>query len=163
MKKSNELLKKIIKIFLASGRSESDEIELSNLDGARLVRKSKTDVVVENEHGTEFPVSDLSEDELETFYLVVKDMPQAKLKTIYKTTIKVEILTDEPVDFGQESLKSICYEMDEGEWSGKIDIVKQNTQLKGKKAVSEVKKQGSDPSFFNLDEDGNDLDEEVED
>ena len=47
---------------------ESEEIELDNLDWAKLAFNSNGDVVVRNEHGTEFPVSDLSQTELEIFY-----------------------------------------------------------------------------------------------
>lgn len=47
---------------------ESIEIELDNLDYARLVFNSEGEVVVRNEHGTEFPVTDLSKIELELFY-----------------------------------------------------------------------------------------------
>lgn len=47
---------------------ESIEIELDNLDYARLVFNSEGEVVVRTEHGTEFPVGDLSQIELEIFY-----------------------------------------------------------------------------------------------
>ena len=46
---------------------QSEKIELDNLDWARLVFNEEGDVVVENEHGTQFPLSDLSEKELEIF------------------------------------------------------------------------------------------------
>lgn len=47
---------------------ESEKIQLDNLDWARLVFNEEGEVVVENEHGTQFPVSDLSEDEIQIFY-----------------------------------------------------------------------------------------------
>ena len=48
---------------------EPEKIQLDNLDWARLVFSSKTGkVVVRNEHGTEFPVEDLSEEEIKLFY-----------------------------------------------------------------------------------------------
>jgi len=48
---------------------ESHEIQLDNLDWAKLVFDAETgEVVVENEHGTQFPVEDLSEQEIEIFY-----------------------------------------------------------------------------------------------
>jgi hypothetical protein len=47
---------------------ESERIQLDNLDWAKLVFDKNGDVVVRNEHGTEFPVSDLSENEIEIFY-----------------------------------------------------------------------------------------------
>lgn len=47
---------------------ESEKIQLDNLDWARLVFNEEGEVVVENEHGTQFPVSDLSENEIQIFY-----------------------------------------------------------------------------------------------
>ena len=47
---------------------ESEWITLDNLDEAKLVFNNEGDVVVENEHGTQFPVSDLSDIELDIFY-----------------------------------------------------------------------------------------------
>ena len=47
---------------------ESEKIQLDNLDWARLVFNKEGQVVVENEHGTQFPVEDLSDGEIEIFY-----------------------------------------------------------------------------------------------
>jgi hypothetical protein len=47
---------------------ESEKIQLDNLDWAKLVFNEEGEVVVQNEHGTEFPVSDLSETEIDIFY-----------------------------------------------------------------------------------------------
>jgi hypothetical protein len=47
---------------------ESEKIQLDNLDWARLVFNEEGDVVVENEHGTQFSVLDLSENEIQIFY-----------------------------------------------------------------------------------------------
>jgi hypothetical protein len=48
---------------------ESEEVQLENLDSARLVYNfDSKSVVVENEHGTQFPLSDLSQQEIDTFY-----------------------------------------------------------------------------------------------
>ena len=48
---------------------ESEKIQLDNLDWAKLVFDEESgEVVVENEHGTQFPVEDLSEKEIEIFY-----------------------------------------------------------------------------------------------
>ena len=47
---------------------ESEKIQLDNLDWARLVFNEEGEVVVENEHATQFPVSDLSENEIQIFY-----------------------------------------------------------------------------------------------
>jgi len=50
---------------------ESEKIELDNLDWARLVFNQDGEVVVENEHGTQFYVSDLSDKELEIFQSII--------------------------------------------------------------------------------------------
>lgn len=46
---------------------ESGKMELDNLDYARLKYNDSGEVVVENEHGNEFPVNDLSNAEIELF------------------------------------------------------------------------------------------------
>ena len=56
------------------------------------------------------------------------------------------------------SLGDIGYEIDEGNWSGQIETMIDNQKLSGKNAVKCVKKQGSDPEFFQMDDDGNELD-----
>lgn len=59
--------KELIKYFKST--LESEKIQLDNLDWAKLVFDEKTgEVVVENEHGTQFPVEDLSDEEMEIFY-----------------------------------------------------------------------------------------------
>jgi hypothetical protein len=58
---------KLVKAFKLTGLTESEEIVLDNLDWARLVYDESGEVVVENEHGTEFPVSDLSTIEMDIF------------------------------------------------------------------------------------------------
>lgn len=59
--------KELIKYFKST--LESERIQLDNLDWAKLVFDKETgEVVVENEHGTQFPVKDLSEQEIELFY-----------------------------------------------------------------------------------------------
>ena len=56
--------------WLSTLSIESEEIELDNLDGARLVYNFESkSVMVENEHGTQFPLSDLSQQEIDIFYL----------------------------------------------------------------------------------------------
>lgn len=55
----------LIDIFKKNCRSE--EIQLDNLDMAYLTFDDNENVVVENEHGTQFPVSDLSNDEMLAF------------------------------------------------------------------------------------------------
>lgn len=59
----------LVKLWKSS--LESEKIELDNLDWARLVFNEQGEVVVENEHGTQFPVEDLSDAELDVLeYLI---------------------------------------------------------------------------------------------
>lgn len=57
-------------LFLQSADVETEEIELDNLDQARLVRVNG-EIMVENEHGTQFELSELSTDEVNTFIYVI--------------------------------------------------------------------------------------------
>lgn len=61
----------LIDLFKKSGLTETESIELDNLDMAMLKYNDDKEVVVENEYGTEFPVSDLSREEMEIFLLVI--------------------------------------------------------------------------------------------
>ena len=61
----------IINLFKISGLSETEWIELDNLDEARLAYDKNKQVVVENEHGSFFPVEDLSREEMEIFLFVL--------------------------------------------------------------------------------------------
>jgi hypothetical protein len=55
--------------WLSTLNIESEEIELDNLDSARLVYNFEfKSVMVENEHGTLFPLSELSQKEIDIFY-----------------------------------------------------------------------------------------------
>lgn len=54
-------------IVLFSSNLISESITLDNLDEAWLQFNDKGEVVVMNEHGTEFPVSDLSQVEIDIF------------------------------------------------------------------------------------------------
>lgn len=55
-------------INLFKSRCESIKIQLDNLDWAKLVFDSDGDLVIENEHGTQFPIDELSPNEIELFY-----------------------------------------------------------------------------------------------
>jgi len=57
-----ELIKKFYKTC------ESEKIELDNLDYAKLIINEQGEVVVENEHGTQFDIDELSKSDIECFY-----------------------------------------------------------------------------------------------
>lgn len=77
------------------------------------------------------------------------------MKKIYKTVIQVEILSDEPYIPG--SLSDIDFDTTEGDCSRKITTVSEKEVLTGKEAVDAIKDQGSDPEFFAMDDEGNEL------
>ena len=78
-------------------------------------------------------------------------------KTIYKTKVTIEILSDEPVN-DNISLKDIQYEITDGQWSGKITHG-ESKPLKGKPAVKEILNHGTDPEFFFMDDKGNEIEQ----
>ena len=77
-------------------------------------------------------------------------------RTFYKTIIEFEILSEEPI--GEVDLEQIHYETIEGRWSGRF-LETSEKKLNGKQAARALIKQGSDPEFFGLDEDGNNVEE----
>jgi hypothetical protein len=82
----------------------------------------------------------------------------SKKKKLYKTVIKVEILSEEPYEDGK-SLDDINYDITQGHCSGVVKAAS-STTLVGKKAARETIKQGSDPEFFMMDDKGNELEDE---
>lgn len=97
---------KLVNAFKLSGLDESEKIELDNLDRARLVYDESGEVVVENEHGTEFPVSDLSNMELDIF-LVNIGKPISSLKQLKESYIERCIDENRVDDYEQ-----LCEEID---------------------------------------------------
>jgi hypothetical protein len=78
---------------------------------------------------------------------------------LYKTTITAVILSEEaPVPHGT-SLRDISEMIIEGDWSGKITS-DGGIEMDPKEAAIALLEQGSDPSFFGLDEHGNQIEEE---
>jgi len=79
-------------------------------------------------------------------------------KTLYKTIIQYEILSEDPINENQ-SLDDIAYQTTEGSWSGRfLPTVTFNEPISGIEAVNAVKAQGSDPDFFFMDNEGNNID-----
>lgn len=76
-------------------------------------------------------------------------------RKFYKKTIVIEVLSeDTPFDF--TSMESLGWAMTSGDLSGSV-VEEQDQELNGKQAATALLEQGSDPEFFNIDEDGNDL------
>ena len=83
-------------------------------------------------------------------------------KKIYKTVISFTILSDTP--YSINSLSGIAEDCDTGDCiGGNFITTVENKELSGKRAVEEIEKLGSDPSFFQMDDSGNDFSEVDED
>lgn len=63
--------KTLKKLFLKTKDEYSEWVQLDNLDEARITLEDN-EVVVENEHGTTFPLSDLSTQEVDVFLYVLQ-------------------------------------------------------------------------------------------
>jgi len=73
---------------------------------------------------------------------------------LYKSVLKVEILSEVPYP-DVMSLDQVAFDIVEGECSGVIEWESLNAELHGTEAVKECEKHGSDPEFFQMDENGN--------
>jgi hypothetical protein len=78
-------------------------------------------------------------------------------KTIYKSVIIVEVLSEEPIE-SDMLLREIADECDTGSFSGIYEFKILNQPIKGVKASKAIMKQGSSPDFFQMDENGNEID-----
>jgi hypothetical protein len=80
-------------------------------------------------------------------------------KKIYRTTIQMIVLSEEPLSEGM-SFEEIDANCDDGDFCGKTEWLKVNEVLEGREAAIAVEDTGSDPEFFQMDKDGNELEEE---
>lgn len=87
-------------------------------------------------------------------------------RKFFKTVIKFTVLSEEPIPEGMNprdgclpprSLENIANECMDGSWS-MGNASNKETELNGKQAAEALLNQASDPSFFNLTEDGEDAD-----
>lgn len=82
-------------------------------------------------------------------------------KKLYKSVIVIEVLSEEPIESSQ-SLSDIVSEGDTGSYSIMSYDKINNKEIKGIKAVREMKLHGSDVEFFGMDERGNDISEDYD-
>lgn len=75
-------------------------------------------------------------------------------RKFYYTKIEVEVLTEYKPNF--KSLEDVAFAMDEGIASGEWNITK-TERLNGRQAAEALLKQASDPEFFQLTENGEDV------
>jgi hypothetical protein len=77
-----------------------------------------------------------------------------KKRKFYRTTYKVVILSEG--EYGKASLYRIHYDITEGSCSGEVKRVSSKA-LTPRKMAKALMEQGSDPEFFMLDENGNEI------
>lgn len=82
----------------------------------------------------------------------------ASKRTFYRTVVQIEILSEEPTDFDND-LEAISEAITTGDCSGTVAETTTNEKVDGPTMAKLLKAQGSDPSFFQLTDDGEDTDE----
>ena len=75
-------------------------------------------------------------------------------RKFYRATYKLVLLSEKPFT-GNESLQDLSNAITDGDDSGSFEMKEQKT-LNGKQAAKALMDQESDPSFFRLDDEGND-------
>lgn len=76
-------------------------------------------------------------------------------KTLYKTIIQVEVLSETPVtDEFCHNLSALGHEITQGEMSGLITTLASNVELEGEGAVRECNLHGTSTDFFMMNEQG---------
>lgn len=78
-------------------------------------------------------------------------------RKFYRTIIQVEVLSEEPYEI--TDLEDIAYDVDQGDCSGITKIVSTET-VGGPEITKLLEAQGSDPEFFQLTPEGEDIEEE---
>jgi hypothetical protein len=80
----------------------------------------------------------------------------AKEKVLYKTTYTIEVLTEENVNYDLSELSDV---ITDGEASGH-ELRTKTVKVVGKEAVKECEKHGTDTEFFNMDKEGNEIEDD---
>lgn len=75
-------------------------------------------------------------------------------RKFYKTVLTVEVLSEEPFDCND--LAQVHYAITQGDCSGVMNRGG-SRKISARTMAKALLKQGSDPEFFGLDEEGNDL------
>ena len=76
-------------------------------------------------------------------------------RKFHRTVFKVEVLSEDRIP-DDCTLEHIAYQTNDGEWVGRKTRVESKV-LTGKEAADALHKIGSCPSFFQLDDDGDDM------
>ena len=80
-------------------------------------------------------------------------------RKFYRSVVQVEVLSEEPLkECLLTDLDDLNYLTSEGDCSGDIKITVHNEEVNGPRMALLLQEQRSDPSFFGLTDDGNDID-----
>lgn len=82
-------------------------------------------------------------------------------RKFYRTVLMVEVLSEVP--YNETNLAQIATDLNEGEQVGKVSITSSNEEMTGKVCAVFLKEAGSEPGFFMLDNNGNDVFDEEDD
>jgi len=77
-------------------------------------------------------------------------------RKFYRTTIEVEVLSEDAPVSDSYDLSAIAHAITDGDWSGDI-CIKSTDEMTGLEAANALRSQGSDPAFFMLDDAGADV------
>lgn len=79
-------------------------------------------------------------------------------RKFYKTIYQIEILSEDPypIDHGMDDLRTIREDIVAGDCSGSVTCVS-HTIHDGEEMAQMLIDQGSEPEFFGIDEDGNEV------
>jgi len=78
-------------------------------------------------------------------------------RKFYKRIVRVEVLSDQPI--GEVKLELVAEAISVGDWDGWVEW-EDLQEMNGKEAAEALISHQSDPEFFQLTDDGKDLDEE---
>lgn len=79
-------------------------------------------------------------------------------KQIYRTVIQMTVLSEYPIPDGMD-LEEIAGNCVDGDFCGKSEYKKINEPITGKRAANAVLDTGSDTEFFQMDNEGNEIEE----
>lgn len=89
----------------------------------------------------------------------VSSMSKPSKRTFHRYVVEVEVLSESEQDLSAMGLSGIAYAIIEGDCSGVYNITKHEV-VDGKRMAELLLMQGSDSGFFQLDENGNDIEDE---
>jgi hypothetical protein len=86
--------------------------------------------------------------------------PKKEPRKFYRTVYTVEVLSEEPITVNVD-LDDLNYMITDGDCSGKIET-NGSDEIDGVTAAKLLMEQGSDPEFFRIDKNGNDISDDEE-